>query len=260
MEALGITQGQFWAGILLLARVAGLFTFVPPLSNPIVPRRVKAAAALVMTFSLLSLGVAGQVVPPGGFVEMTLMVAREAAIGLMLGLTAQILFLAVLFGGQVMGTQMGMNVASLMDPQFQASVAEVSYIYYYGAMLMFLAVGGDRMVIETFVGNLHALPLGRSHVPPVAVKAMIFWTGEIFSTGFSLVAPVMASLFATSVLLGILARSVPQINMLMLGYSLKIIVGLLVMALFLPAWMDAFLRFMGRMFEMMAGMSSVMGG
>lgn len=260
MEALGFSEGQFWAGVLLLARVAGLFTFVPPLSNPIIPRRIRAAAAMVMTFSLISLGVAGTVVPPSGLLEMTVMMGREAAIGMLLGLTAQILFLAVLFGGQVMGTQMGMNVATLMDPQFQSSVAEVSYIYYYGAMLMFLAVGGDRMVIEAFVGNLHALPLGRSHVPPVAVKALVYWTGEIFSTGFSLVAPVMASLFASSVLLGILARSVPQINMLMLGYSLKIIVGLVVMALFLPAWMDAFLRFMGRMFEMMAGMSRVMGG
>lgn len=259
MEALGFTEGQFWSGILLLARVGGLFIFVPPLSNPIIPRRIKTAAAIVLTFSLVSLGVAGTVSQPASLLEMTLLMAREGAIGLMLGLTAQVIFLAVLFGGQVMGTQMGMNIASIMDPQFQSSVAEVSYIYYYGAMLMFLSVGGDRMVIETFVGNLHALPLGHSHVPPSAVKALVYWTGEIFTTGFSLVAPVMVSLFASSVLLGILARSVPQINMLMLGYSLKIIVGILTMALFLPAWMDAFLRFTAKMFEMMAGMAKLMG-
>lgn len=259
MEVLGFTEGQFWASLLLLARVGSIFIFVPPFSHPFISRRVKTGAALVITFALALSGIAGSVTPPEGFLAMVAVAAREAAIGAMLGLTIQVLFLSVLFGGQTVGTQMGFNAASLMDPLLHAQVAEVGYFFYYGALLLFLAVGGDRMVIEAFVGNLKALPLGHANVSPTAVKALVFWSGEIFSTGFMLVAPVLASLFATSLLLGILARSVPQINMLMMGYSLKIIVGLGVMLFIMPTWVEAFLRAMTRALTMMQGMAHLLG-
>lgn len=259
MEALGFTEGQFFAALLLLARVGSIFVFVPPFSHPFISRRVKTGAALVITFALASSGIAGSVVPPQGFLATVAYAAREVAIGAMLGLTIQVLFLSVLFGGQTLGTQMGFSAAALMDPLLQAQVAEVGYIYYYTALLVFLAVGGDRMVIEAFVGNLKGLPLGHANVSPTAIKALVYWTGEIFSTGFALVAPVLAALFATSLLLGVLARSVPQINMLMMGYTLKIVVGLSVMALIMPTWIDAFLRFMMRSMESMRGMAHLLG-
>lgn len=258
MDVLGFSAGQFFAAMLLMVRVGSLFIYVPIFSHPYLPVKVKAAVTMVITVSLAYAGIAGTVIPPQGLMEMILMVAREAAIGLMIGLTMQILFLAVLFGGQVVGVQMGMNMASMMDPQFKVSVSEVASIYYYGALLLFLAVGGDRMILEALVGNIHSLPLGRAHVPPSAVKALVYWTGEIFNTGFMLVAPVLSSLFCTSILLGILARSVPQMNMLMLGYSLKIAIGLIIMALAMPAWVEAFLRFTGLTFEIVYGMKKLM--
>ena len=245
--------------MLLLARIAGLFTFVPIFSHPFLSRRIRAGCALVFTFVLVYSGVAGSVTPPAGFLEMTALAAREAAVGLMLGITAEILFLTVLFGGQVLGIQMGMNIASLMDPQFHANVSEVTYIYYYCSLLIFLVLGGDRMVFEALVGNLRALPLGHAVIGGTAIKALIFWTGEIFSTGIILVAPVLSALFCTSVILGVLARSVPQMNMLMLGYSLKIIVGLFVMAITMPMWVDAFVRYMTRMLEVLNGMARLVG-
>lgn len=259
MQVLGFTEGQFFAALLLLARIAGIFIFVPIFSHPFLSVRVKAASALVITFTLAYSGLAGSVTPPGGFLEMTMMSAKEAAVGLMLGLAVQMVFLAVLFGGQVIGVQMGMNIASLMDPQFHVNVSEVTYIYYYCALLIFLSIGGDRMVFEALAGNLGALPLGHAKISGTAVKALVYWSGEIFSTGLILAAPVLAALFCTSVLLGVLARSVPQINMLMLGYSLKILVGITVMGITMPMWIDAFLRYTARMFEFLHGLSRLIG-
>lgn len=259
MEVFGFTEGQFFAALLLLARIGGLFVFVPIFSHPFISLRVKSAAALVITFSLAYSGLAGSVVPPAGFVEMTMLSAKEAAVGLMLGLTVQIVFLAVLFGGQVVGIQMGLNIASIMDPQFHANVSEVTYIYYYCALLIFLSIGGDRMVFEALAGNLHTLPLGHARISGTAVKALVYWSSEIFSTGLILAAPVLTALFCTSVLLGVLARSVPQINMLMLGYSLKIMAGMTFIGLTMPMWMEAVLRFMGRMFEFLHGLARLIG-
>jgi flagellar biosynthetic protein FliR len=259
LEILGFTEGQFFASLLLLARIAALFTFVPVLSHPYLSVQIKAGASLVLTVALVSMGIIADVTPPTGVLDTIVLLGNEALIGLLLGLTAQILFLSIQFGGQVIGVQIGLSMASIMDPALKSNISAIGYFYYFGALMIFLSVGGDRIIIEAFVGNLDRLPLGQAHITEASLKALIFWSGEIFSTGFRLISPVLAAIFCTSLLLGIFARSVPQINMLMLGYSLKILVGVFLVAMTLPMWAEAFLKVLARTFDVMNGMIHLIG-
>lgn len=257
MEILGLNASEFFAALLLLVRVSAIFVFIPLYSMRLVPVQVKAATILILTLVVLATGKAGAVAPPASHAVAMVMVLREVGLGLAIGMVANIVFVAAQFCGHVVGVQMGLGMASVMDPQFNTQVSTPAQIYYYFAMLLFLAIGGDRMMVAAFIGNLDALPLGQLQFPPALVKALAVMTGEIFSFGVRLAAPVLVALFCTTVLLGIFARSVPQMNMLMLGFSLKIIVGLTLMMLMLPKWSETFLAALGRMLQAVRGVANL---
>lgn len=254
MGILGVSDGQFVAALLLFTRVACMFLFAPVWNTPILPMRIKAVAALALTLSLVVSGAAGQIAPPANAFLLAAMVAREVCVGMLVGFVAQLVFAAVQLGGEVVGGEMGYSMAAMMDPQLGSTVSPVTRIYFYVALLFYLAVGGDRLFIEAMVGNLSRLPLGDIRITGTLIQALVALTGEVYTLGIQLVAPVMVAMLCTGVLLGILARSVPQMNMLMLGYSLKIIVGLVVMGLMLPKWADTFLAALARSFEAVRGL------
>lgn len=259
MPILGFSEGQFIAALLLFTRVASMFLFAPAWNSPILPRRVKAVTALAITATLVVSGASGVVAPPASLAVLILMVVREVGVGLVLGMIMEFLFAAVQFGGHIVGSEMGFGMAVIMDPQSGGQVSPIGRVYYYAALLFYLSVGGDRLLLEAFVGNLSRLPLGQLHFSGSILKALVVLSGEVYTLGFQLVAPVMVALFASSVILGIMARSVPQMNMLMLGFSLKIFVGLIFAGAMLTKWSEAFLVALSRSFEAIRGIGALLG-
>ncbi len=251
MDLLGIAEARFFAFVLVLLRMGALFTFAPVFSTPFVPVQVKAAAALGLSLALTVLGVPGDVPVPGSPALVALLAAQELLLGFMLGYVARLAFVAVQFGGQVVGFDMGLGIVSVIDPQFETQISVVSQFQYMLAVLLFLAVGGERMLVEVFAGNLRQLPPGQLAVPGPALQVLVRVTGEVFRVGLQVAAPVIAALFASNVILGIFARSVPQMNMLILGFPLKIMVGFLVLGISLPRWASVVLEALSRVFEML---------
>jgi flagellar biosynthesis protein FliR len=105
------------------------------------------------------------------------------------------------------------------------------------------------VLLEVFAHNLYQIPPGQLVLSGPALKALVRLSGEIFRVGLQASAPAVAALFAANVILGIFARSVPQMNMLILGFPLKILVGFTVLALSLPHWGRVVLRSLSEAFE-----------
>jgi flagellar biosynthetic protein FliR len=253
---LGFSENQFYAAILLLARVGSLFVYAPLFSHPFIPTRIKMVSALAITAGLTLAGVPGSVAIPVGTLGAIVALLREAALGLLLGYVAGLVFVAAQFGGQVLGVQMGFNVAGLLDPSLgREQISSLAQLYYTLALLLFLGIGGDRMLLEVFAGSVERMPLGQLNITGPLIKALIVLSGNIFVLGFQLVAPILAVLFCVTVLLGVFARSVPQMNMLMIGYSFKIVAGLFMIGLMLPKWTELMLVAFSRSFEAMHGIA-----
>jgi len=221
---------------LVLARVAGLFAAIPMFGSRIVPARVKAP--LIFALALLIFPMVRPAVIPaaGDAISLILLVIRETLIGLTLSLLSQFVFTAVEFCGQQVGSQMGIAMAAMFDPNTQVNVPTMAMFQGALATLVFLALGVHHFFIAGIVESYQIIPLGAWHTSPGLFKFLIDSSSGIFIVAIKLSAPVAVALLATSVALGIVARSFPAMNVFMVSMPLNIGVGFLILGLSLPVF------------------------
>lgn len=258
MDLLGIAQAKFFSFFLILLRLGTLLTFAPVYGTTMLPVRVKAAVALGLAVCLSALGVGGQVPVPATNAALAFLAAQEMLLGFLLGFTTRLVFAAVEFGGQLVGLQMGLGIVSILDPQFQTQVSIVSQFQFLLATFLFLSVGGDLLLVEAFAANLERIPPGHFVMDGHVLGALVTLTGEIFRLGLQLSAPVVVALLATQVVLGVFARSMPQMNMLILGFPVQILLGFGILGLGLPHWCRMLVRAFSETFEVFKGLASLL--
>lgn len=225
-----ISLSQFTLFALVLGRMAGIFTALPLFGGERVPMTIRVAAVLAMTlvcFPILNLK---DQALPSDFISLSLMVVTETLIGITLGITARALFAAVEFCGQIVGMQMGFSMSSLFDP---AMGQQPLMAVFQGllAALLFLSLGVHHIFIRAMVDSFAVIPLGGWHMSGELMTFLIATTSGIFVLGVKLAAPVMVALLATTVMLGIMARAFPQMNVFMISMPLNIGVGFLALGL-----------------------------
>lgn len=184
--------------------------------------------AMIVAVSFLLYGVDG--VPLGHSpapIEFGCLVLREILIGLFLGFTLHAVLVAVRVGGEMIGQDMGFNMATVVDPNTGSSTPVITQIYEVFFYLVFLSLDGHQVILRSLQASFERAPVGQ-----LTVSNELAWTAQAlfsqtFAAGIAFAAPIMALLFVASLVVGILARFVPQLNMLDTGYAIRIIVGLL---------------------------------
>jgi len=236
---------------LVLARVAGLFSAIPMFSAKLVPTRVKVP--LIFALALLIFPIVRPLAIPAAddSISLMLLVLREALIGITLGLISQFIFAAVEFCGQQIGTQMGLSMASQFDPTTQHNVPTMAVFQGAMATLVFLSLGVHHFFLKGIVESYQLIPLGAWHVSGGLLKFLIETSSGIFIIAIKLAAPVSVSLLATSVALGIVARSFPAMNVFMVSMPLNIGIGFLILGISLPVFLRVLEGAFGGMVEQM---------
>lgn len=222
---------------LVLARVAGLFAAIPVFGSKMVPNRVKAPLIMAMALLIFPI-VKPHAIPPGNdSISLTLLVVQEVLIGLTLSLISQVVFAAVEFCGQIAGTQMGLSMSTLFDPASQANVPTMAMFQGALATLVFLAFNVHHFFIRGLVQSYQLIPVGAWHTSGPLLKFLVQVSSGILIIAIKLAAPVSVALLATSVVLGIVARAFPQMNVFMVSMPLNIGVGFLILGLSLPVFL-----------------------
>ncbi len=233
---------------LVLARLAGIFTAIPLFGGERVPMMIRAAVVLAMTLVCYPLLRSKAPQLPMDTVSLVILVAREMLIGVTLGIISQAIFAAAEFCGQLVGMQMGFSMASMFDPTM-GQVPLMSVFQVLLATLLFLTLNVHHLFIRAIIESYAAVPPGNWHMSAGLVTFLVKTTGEIFVLGVKLAAPVMVSLLATSVVLGIMARSFPQMNIFMVSMPLNVGIGLLVLGLSLLVFFHTLRNSFGRLDE-----------
>lgn len=215
---------------LVLGRLAGIFSAIPLFGGERVPMNIRVLVTLSMTLVCFPVLKLSHVILPSDFLSLVLMVISEALIGVTLGLVAQAVFGAVEFCGQVIGMQMGFSMSSLFDPTM-GQVPLMAMFQTLVATLLFLTLGAHHIFIKAMVDSYTLVPLGGWHISGNLLSFLVTITSGIFILGIKLAAPVMVSLLATTVVLGVMARSFPQMNIFVVSMPLNIGIGFLALGL-----------------------------
>jgi flagellar biosynthetic protein FliR len=237
--------------LLVLARVAGLVLAAPVLGHLLVPLRVRAGLVIVLAGVLAPL--APPVATPGDPWTLAGTIASESALGVLLGLVAQFVFAGVQLGGQLAGTHMGFGVANLIDPQLGQQVTVIAEWQLFLTLLAFLMLDVHHLLIRGLVASFAAAPPGSLVLAPIDAARVVSLAGELFVIAVRVAAPVLAVLLFTNAALGVLAKSIPQLNVFVVGFPLNVGVGLVVLGASLPFT----LRLVAERF---AGLDATLGG
>jgi flagellar biosynthetic protein FliR len=222
------------AAFLVAIRIAPLFVLAPVFGTADVPVRIRVFLALAFAALLATgLGVAGEpgardaLESPGTLLAAA---ATELAIGVVMVFGVLAAFGAFLFGGRLLDIQIGFGIANVFDPVTRSQGPLLGTALNLLAVVAFFAIDGHHMLIRGFAWSLEKLPPGRS-LAALDAAAVVQQFGLVFAYGLAVVAPSVIILLLLDVGLAVAARTMPQMNIFIVAMPLKIIVGVLTLAI-----------------------------
>jgi len=228
-----LADGTLAAFGLFLVRTSALVLATPFIGADSVFGGVKVA--LIASLALISFTTWGAPLPqaqaPLAFAMLAL---REVLIGLSLALVLQSALLAIRVSGEMIGQEMAFNMANVVDPASGLSTPLVTQLYEAMFMLGLLAVDGHHLVLQALGASFERAPVGALVIEADLPTLVVAQLTQMFAAGVTFAAPVLVLLMLSSLVMGLLARMVPQMNVLEVGFTLRIVVGLVAMTLFSP--------------------------
>ena len=236
--------------VMVLTRISAFFLVIPVFGWKSIPIRIKVAmtAMLAIYFSMITPVpvVAGRV----STAEAVLLIANEATYGLALGLIATLIFAAVKFSGRIIERQMGLAMAQILDPLTGERAQPLSSLLEMIFIMLFLSANGHHLFLLIISRSYESFPAGSIPTIPVLTEGIIQAGSTMLIHGLKLAAPILAAFLLLMVVLAVLARMVPEMNILFISLPLRVGLGLLMVAIFLPfisSFVAEYAKLMGKL-------------
>jgi flagellar biosynthetic protein FliR len=250
---LSFSDAQFsaWLAAFLwpLIRIAAIFSSAPILSSRQFPVRFRVPLALFITMIIVPTLPQPPVVNVFSY-DAFLIMLQQILIGVSMGFVLQMVFGALVFGGQIIAYSMGLGFASMIDPQNGTQVPVISQYYVILATLMFLLLDGHLTLIEMAVDSFHILPVATDGISRNGYYELVAWGSQLFINGLLMALPIVGVLLLVNLGMGVVMRAAPQLNIFAIGFPITIVMGLMVMAITLPNMMALFTDMLNDSFQM----------
>ena len=230
------TKEQIDAFVLVFLRVSAMIVTIPIFGDRAVPTMLKGGLSLFVTFLIFPFVLNALPKMDIALLPQIFMMAGEIMIGLIIGLTARFLFAGIQLGGELIGFQMGFSIVNVIDPVTSRQVSIISQFQYLLAMLLFLNCNAHHLFINATADSYRILGPQSYHFTGTLMDAILIFSQKIFVIAIKTSAPLIVVLFFTQVGLGVVARTVPQINIFIVGFPLQIAVGLIFLGLSIPVF------------------------
>ncbi|ABW19042.1 flagellar biosynthetic protein FliR [Alkaliphilus oremlandii] len=231
-NVIGFILINFQLFLLILTRLTGLFVISPIFSRANVPMTMKIGLAVTLSLILLPLSIHNVNLDINNIRALIFFSTTEFLIGIIIGFISFIYFSVVYLAGTVIDIQMGFGMVNIMDPQTNAQMPIMSGLYSILISLVFLTVNGHHMLIQSIIHSYEVLPIGfQISINQNIITHLTHMLLETFALSLQLSAPILISIFLVNVILGILARTMPQMNIFMVGMPLKIFIGIIIVFL-----------------------------
>jgi flagellar biosynthetic protein FliR len=220
--------------LLIFARLVGFMLTAVPFSARNIPAQAKVCLAALIAYLLFMVNVQAQSIS-GELSGYIVQLIGELLVGCVIGFVTQIIFVVFQIAGQLIDTQIGFGMASVIDPQNGTQVAVLGNFQYLLALLCFLTLNGHHQLIRCIALSYKLIPLGGGvHLSGSFYQYIFQLAGGIFTISFEIALPVLGTLFITDLVLGVICGTVPQMNVFFVAMPLKIAVGLGVLLVAIP--------------------------
>lgn len=226
--------------VLIITRISMILFIVPFFGNVNIPVRIKIALSFFLSLIIMN-SVDYSAVSYQGMLGYSILIAQEAVTGLLIGIGSGFTLYILNFSGHMLDMEIGFSMAMEMDPTTQVQTTISATFLTAVFMLMFIASDMHYFLIDAVVDSYKVIPIGEGIVSPNLYKIFVQYVIDYFVIGFRIILPVFACILVINVILGILARIAPQMNMFVFGMQLKVFAGLsliFILMNFLPGITD----------------------
>ncbi|MEW6050491.1 MAG: flagellar biosynthetic protein FliR [Candidatus Zixiibacteriota bacterium] len=222
--------------LLILLRASGLFLIAPLLSNKMFPTQAKVGLVILIGIIMVSTIGTTSVPPVMTLSDLIAVAAKELLVGLSIGFVFSLLMIGVQAAGDIVSYQIGFSLAEVLDPQSGVATTTLGQFWLLLASLIFLTLNGHHLIITAFSNSYEVIPPAKVALTGSAVELILTYSAYVFVIGLKIAAPVIVTLLLTDVAMGTLSRLMPTMNVFVLGFGLKVGIGLVIMAMSLPVF------------------------
>jgi len=224
----------FSAGFIIFARLLGFIRFAPVLNRKEINSIVKIALAFLLTIIITPLVNPGN--PPSGVSPLLLMTLNFAA-GAVIGYIAQLLIMAIEAGGDMINTQMGLSSAMVMDPTTNSQTSILSRMITILALCIFIEIGGMYWIFNALIRSFEIFPVYATVIPLeqiINIDYLVKTTSNVLYMGLQIASPVLLATLGQDIILGVISKTAPQVNVFQLSFLFKPVFGAAIMIWILP--------------------------
>lgn len=232
LDVFGITAAQFETFLLIFVRVTAMLFVFPIFAANQIPKLLRLAFGLLIAFVIYR--TVPQVALGANVLELASAVLAQIALGLVVGYVASLVFTGIQFAGEVLDLQIGFAVANVISPQTQQQVTVLGEFQLTLASLVFLATNSHLAMLAGIAGSFHLVPLPYVQLDPSLAGSVTDFLMQSMLIVFRIAAPAAVALFLVNVMLALMARVAPQMNVFVVGFPIQIGVGLVMIAVSLP--------------------------
>lgn len=252
-----IDVAYFTALILIFVRMLTFFIVVPIFFPKGLPNSAKVAFSLVIAYLLLP-GVNYSNLNITSNYALIVAVACEIATGLTFGFITNLCFFSIKMAGQLIDVQIGLSMINMFDPLTSSNTTLIEQLMYWSSVILFFTIDAHHMLIRALIESFNSIGLGRFLLTGQSFNLIYTAFIQFFATGLKIAVPIVLILLITDITMGLIGRTVPQLNLMILGMPIKILVGLLGFVIMLPVFMQVFISNFGSIQEVIKGLFKVL--
>lgn len=242
---LSFSPELYFTFFLIILRVSGIFITAPVLSSANVPGALRIYFSILCSFIVLSMITVPKIPLNATVADYFLLGFKELMVGLLLGIIPRVMFAAVDFAGSIIGFQMGLSIANVMDPQTDLQVSIIASFETILATLLFIVLDGHHIFFEALLVSYQKVPIQGFLFTPGKIEFLLRIMGDLFIVGVKLGSPIIISMLLANVIMGFMARSIPQMNVFIVGFPFTIGLGLILIIIGIPHMVDALTKLYG---------------
>ncbi len=234
--------------LLLLARLSGLFLSAPIFSSRQMPVRIKVFVLVLLSVTLsyvIPVGNAVSIDNAGMFLAAMVM---EIVVGFTIGFVAYVVFAAIQLAGQLMDMQMGFGIVNVVDPLSGTQIPLMGNLTQTLALLMYLVIDGHHYLLQALIQSYQIVPVKGLNLGDSFFDLLMTIAAQMFVIAVKIAAPIIIAVLVADIAMGFVARTVPQMNVFIVGLPLRILVGLITLMLMMPVYLWVFSILFSRFF------------
>ena len=233
----------FSAGIIVFARLLGFIRFAPVLNRREIAGLVKLALAFILTIILTP--ILKPAMPPAD-VSPLLLITLNFAAGAIIGYIAQLFIMAIEAGGDMINTQMGLSSAMVMDPTTNSQTSILSRVITLLGLLIFMELGGFYWIFNALIRSFEIFPIYEVVIPLekiINLDYLVTTTSNVLYMGLQIASPVLLATLGQDIILGVISKTAPQVNVFQLSFLFKPVFGAAIMIWIMPILINTISEF-----------------